>query len=79
MIGGEGRKVGHEVRMFSVSQDEAAAIQKAFHESGEWAAVVELRRHFHIQDNVHALNAVRSIVRWAQPPQPQQPVPASPA
>lgn len=66
--------------MFSVSQDEAAAIQKAFHESGEWAAVVELRRHFHIQDNVHALNAVRSIVRWSQqPPQPQQPAPASPA
>ncbi|WP_247892392.1 hypothetical protein [Azospirillum sp. Sh1] len=62
--------------MFSVSQDEAAAIQKAFHESGEWAAVAELRRHFHIQDNVNALNAVRSIVRWAQ--QPQQ-APASPA
>ncbi|MCP1613653.1 hypothetical protein J2848_005349 [Azospirillum lipoferum] len=56
--------------MFSVSQDEAAAIQRAFHESGEWAAVVELRRHFHIQDNVNALNAVRSIVRWAQPPHP---------
>ena len=70
MIVGEGRKVGHGVRMFSVSQDEAAAIQKAFHESGEWAAVAELRRHFHIQDNVNALNAVRSIVRWAQPPQP---------
>ena len=61
--------------MFSVSQDEAAAIQRAFHESGEWAAVVELRRHFHIQDNVNALNAVRSIVRWAQPPHP---APASP-
>lgn len=76
MIGGEGRKVGHEVRMFSVSQDEAAAIQKAFHESGEWAAVAELRRHFHIQDNVNALNAVRSIVRWAQP---SQQAPASPA
>ncbi|CAO3434104.1 hypothetical protein [Azospirillum endophyticum] len=56
--------------MFSVSENEAAAIQRAFHESGEWAAVAELRRHFHIQDNVHALNAVRSIVRWAQPPQP---------
>jgi hypothetical protein len=62
--------------MFSVSQDEAAAIQRAFHESGEWAAVVELRRHFHIQDNVNALNAVRSIVRWAKPPHPS---PASPA
>lgn len=76
MIGGEGRRVGHEVRMFSVSQDEAAAIQRAFHESGEWAAVVELRRHFHIQDNVNALNAVRSIVRWTRPPHP---APTSPA
>ena len=75
MIGGEGRGVGHEVRMFSVSQDEAVAIQRAFHESGEWAAVVELRRHFHIQDNVHALNAVRSIVRWAEP---SRPAPATP-
>lgn len=71
MIHTEGRRVGHEVGMFSVSENEAAAIQRAFHESGEWAAVVELRRHFHIQDNVNALNAVRSIVRWAVPPQPQ--------
>lgn len=73
MIHTEGRRVGHEVGMFSVSENEAAAIQRAFHESGEWAAVVELRRHFHIQDNVNALNAVRSIVRWAGavPPQPQ--------
>ncbi|PWC50234.1 hypothetical protein [Azospirillum sp. TSA6c] len=73
MIHAEGRRVGHEVGMFSVSENEAAAIQRAFHESGEWAAVVELRRHFHIQDNVNALNAVRSIVRWAgaAPPHPQ--------
>ncbi|WP_372399678.1 hypothetical protein ABMY26_29160 [Azospirillum sp. HJ39] len=69
------REVGHEVEMFSVSQDEAAAIQKAFHESGEWAAVAELRRHFPIQDNANALNAVRAIVRWSQPPRP---VPAGP-
>lgn len=50
--------------MFSVSQDEAAAIQNAFHESGEWAAVAELRRYFPIQDNTDALNAVRAIARW---------------
>ena len=68
MIGGTVREVGRGVGMFSVSQDEAAAIQKAFHESGEWAAVVELRRHFPIQDNVNALNAVRAIVKWTRPP-----------
>ena len=68
MIGGTDRGVGRRVGMFSVSQVEAAAIQKAFHESGEWAAVVELRRHFPIQDNVNALNAVRAIVRWTRPP-----------
>ncbi|PWC40913.1 hypothetical protein [Azospirillum sp. TSO35-2] len=53
--------------MFSVSQDQAAAVQKAFHESGEWAAVAELRRFFPIQDNTNALNAVRSIARWTVP------------
>ncbi|AWU95737.1 hypothetical protein DM194_15765 (plasmid) [Azospirillum ramasamyi] len=68
MIGGTDRGVGRGIGMFSVSQVEAAAIQKAFHESGEWAAVVELRRHFPIQDNVNALNAVRAIVRWTRPP-----------
>jgi len=53
--------------MFSVSQEETAAIQAAFHERGEWAAVAELRRYFHIQDNADALNVVRAIARWRQP------------
>ncbi|QCO19451.1 hypothetical protein D3869_29840 (plasmid) [Azospirillum brasilense] len=57
-----------EARVFSVSQDEAAVIQNAFHESGEWAAVAELRRYFPIQDNADALNAVRAIARWTQRP-----------
>lgn len=54
--------------MFSVSQEEAVAIQTAFHERGEWAAVAELRRYFAIQNNADALNAVRTITRWRQPP-----------
>ncbi|CAO3425597.1 hypothetical protein [Azospirillum doebereinerae] len=54
--------------MFSVSQEEATAIQAAFHERGEWAAVAELRRYFSIQDNADALNAVRTIARWRPPP-----------
>lgn len=62
--------------MFSVSQEEAAAIQTAFHERGEWAAVAELRRYFAIQDNADALNAVRTIARWRQPP--ATPSPANP-
>lgn len=53
--------------MFSVSEDQTTAVQKAFHESGEWAAVAELRRFFPIQDNANALNAVRSIARWKIP------------
>lgn len=57
--------------MFTVSQEEAQAVQKAFHENGEWAAVVELRRFFHIQDNDDALNAVRAIARWQ--PLPERP------
>ncbi|NYZ17879.1 hypothetical protein HL658_35510 [Azospirillum sp. RWY-5-1] len=66
--------------MFMVSQQEAAAIQKAFHEGGEWAAVVELRRVFRIEDNACALDAVRAIARWSLTPAkpPADPAPARP-
>lgn len=50
--------------MFTVSEDERAAICRAYEESGEWAAVAELRRYFSIEDNQRALYAVRSILRW---------------
>lgn len=50
--------------MFTVSEDERAAICRAYEESGEWAAVAELRRYFPIEGNQNALYAVRSIVRW---------------
>lgn len=62
--------------MFIVSQDEVDAVQKAFHEKGEWAAVVELRRFFSIQDNENALKAVRAIVRWTTLPDRLPPRPA---
>lgn len=62
--------------MFIVSQDEVDAVQKAFHENGEWAAVVELRRFFSIQDNENALKAVRAIVRWTTLPDRLPPRPA---
>ena len=54
--------------MFTVSEDERAAIRRAYEDGGEWAAVVELRRHFHIADNENAVFAVRSIVRWSPAP-----------
>lgn len=65
--------------MFAVSQDEAEAVQRAFHESGEWAAVAELRRFFPIQDNADALNAVRAIARWRTPPAPAPRRPSEPS
>ncbi|KAA0677642.1 hypothetical protein [Roseomonas genomospecies 6] len=50
--------------MFAVDEITASAVQTAFHERGEWAAVVELRRHFAIQDNEVALRVVRVIAGW---------------
>ena len=41
--------------MFAVDEQTAEAIRREFNESGELAAVVELRRHFPlIQDNEQA-------------------------
>lgn len=53
--------------MFMVDEETAAAIQNAFCEKGEWAAVVELRQHFKISDNAEALKAVRVIAGWRRP------------
>ena len=60
--------------MFTVTQDEATAIREALEQGGEWRAVVELRRHFPIDDNAAALRAVRMIARWPSTP----PVPSAP-
>ncbi|MCW2239209.1 hypothetical protein [Azospirillum canadense] len=54
--------------MFTVSEEERAAISRAYEDGGEWAAVAELRRYFAIEDNDNALFAVRSIVRWRAAP-----------
>jgi hypothetical protein len=51
--------------MFSVDDATAAAIRRAFEESGELTAVVELRRHFPgITDNAAARRCVRMIATW---------------
>ena len=58
--------------MFVVDEPTAEAIRRAFNESGELAAVVELRRHFPlIQDNEQARVCVRTIAGWRPfPPKP---------
>jgi len=51
--------------MFVVNELTAAAIRKAYVESGELSAVVELRRHFPgIVDNENARRCVRTIASW---------------
>lgn len=57
--------------MFSVDEATAAAIRKAFEESGELSAVAELRRHFPgIADNENARLCVRTIAGWQPMPLP---------
>jgi len=51
--------------MFTVDEATAAAIRRAFNESGELSAVVELRRHFPlIRDNEQARACVRTVASW---------------
>ncbi len=55
--------------MFAVDDIAAQSIRRAYHESGELAAVVEFRRHFPlIQDGELARSCVRSIAGWAPIP-----------
>ena len=59
--------------MFVVDEPTAAAIRKAYDESGELSAMTELRRHFPgIADNENARRCVRSIAGW-QPLPPKKP------
>ena len=51
--------------MFTVTEDEATAIQAVYHEGGELAAVAELRRRFPMFiGNPHTTDAVRTIAGW---------------
>ncbi len=51
--------------MFSVTETEAQAIRDPFHQRGEFAAAVELRRLFPgITDNRQARECVRVIAGW---------------
>jgi len=59
--------------MFVVDEATADAIRRAWHEDGELASVVELRRHFPlITDPARARSCVHAIVGWAPHPVPEQ-------
>lgn len=59
--------------MFTVSESEAETIRQAFHERGEWSAVVELRRLFPVfANNPEALRCVRAIAGWQPLPAPSE-------
>ena len=55
--------------MFCVDEATATAIREAYFERGEFAAAVELRRHFPgIADNENARVCARAIASWAPRP-----------
>jgi hypothetical protein len=59
--------------MFVVDEKSAGAVRRAWDESGELSAVVELRRHYPlITDNAQARLCVRTIVGWTQRPASDQ-------
>jgi hypothetical protein len=64
--------------MFAVDEASAEAIRRAFNESGELAAAVELRRRFPgIIDNKKAAMCARAIAGW-QPLPPAKGLPGKP-
>jgi hypothetical protein len=55
--------------MFVVDEATAEAIRRAWHEGGDLAGVVELRRHFPlITDPARARSCVHAIVGWKPHP-----------
>ncbi len=58
--------------MFAVTEAEAAAIRAAYHQGGEVAAGVELRRLFPaVGDSAHARECARVIAGWQPLPKPR--------
>jgi hypothetical protein len=70
-LGGQHSHGGH---MFTVSEEEAAAIRTAFDHRGEFAAAVELRRRFPgITDYRQARQCARAIAGWTPQKLPPRP------
>ena len=58
--------------MFMVDEAAAAAIRRAYLEDGEFAAAIELRRHFPgITDTANARLCARAIASWEPRPAPE--------
>jgi hypothetical protein len=68
----QARQCGMLWAMFMVPAEVAEAIRRTYEESGEFAAAIELRRHFPgITDNENARRCARVIAGWTPlPPQP---------
>ncbi len=61
--------------MFTVSEEDAAAIRAVFEQDGELSAAIELRRRFSgITDNAQARTCARSIAGWKPLSDSPQPV-----
>jgi hypothetical protein len=58
--------------MFVVSESEATAIREAFDRGGEFAAAIELRRHFPgLVGSDDAQRCARAIAGWQPRPLPE--------
>ena len=65
--------------MFCVTETEAAAIRAAYEQGGELSAAIELRRLFPgITDNAKAWACARTIIGWAERPDPLPKAPQRP-
>ncbi len=62
-------RTSHALRMFVITEADAAAIRAVFNEEGELSAVIELRRRFPgVTDNANARTCARSIAGWTPMP-----------
>jgi hypothetical protein len=62
--------------MFTVSDEDAAAIRAAYEQAGELSAAAELRRRFpgFVVDNTEARMWARTIAGWKPLPSPPRPL-----
>jgi hypothetical protein len=70
----------HALRVFIITEADAAAIRAVFDQEGELSAAIELRRRFPgVTDNAKARACVRTIAGWKPlPPRPCSVTPLRP-
>jgi hypothetical protein len=54
----------HDLFMITISDDDAAAIQAAFHQDGELSAAAEVHRRFRAIEGERAREWARMIAAW---------------